>query len=189
MVPKTEKIKLITLDLLCLFFFISSCTNIQKYHDEIFNDEVKDELISPQTINVALSEEISRITYTEVTDGIKQSWETGDEFILYNTTGDSVFYKLSAISSDASTATFTLQGDIQIKGAYFYGVYQNGSAINVSFNHGIPTYGLSMTGQTQYESSLYDHLAAYDLIVAYIISFDSYIVFKSQGALLSVATT
>ena len=189
MKTKTEKIKLITLHLLCLLFFTSSCTNIQKYHDDIFNDEVTNELISPQTINVALAKEISRITYADETSGIKQSWEADDEFILYNTTGDSVFYKLSAIASDASMATFTLQGDTSIKGACFYGVYQNGSTIKVSFNNGLPTYGLSMTGQTQDESSQYDHLESFDLIVAYITSFDSDILFQSQGAMLSFSLT
>ena len=189
MKTKTEKIKLITLHLLCLLFFTSSCTNIQKYHDDIFNDEVTNELISPQTINVTLSKEISRITYADETSGIKQSWEADDEFILYNTTGDSVFYKLSAIASDASMATFTLQGDTSIKGACFYGVYQNGSTIKVSFNNGLPTYGLSMTGQTQDESSQYDHLESFDLIVAYITSFDSDILFQSQGAMLSFSLT
>ena len=120
--------------------------------------------------------------------GVKQYWELDDVFILYNTTGESVSYKATAISSDDATATFELEGDTKLTGYVFYAVYQNGRNIDVTFTGGIPTYSFDMTGQTQ--SALTDpvisHLKDYDLITSGLISdIGDDILFTSHGSLLT----
>ena len=67
----------------------------------------------PETIDLHLGNPATRVTYDdEGTSGVKQYWESDDEFLLYNTYGDTVSYKVSSInSSDQSMATFKLVND------------------------------------------------------------------------------
>ncbi len=149
----------------------------------------KELLTFPAIINVKMNSNATRVGYDDNgSSGVKQYWELDDVFILYNTTGESVSYKATAISSDDATATFELEGDTKLTGYVFYAVYQNGRNIDVTFTGGIPTYSFDMTGQTQ--SALTDpvisHLKDYDLITSGLISdIGDDILFTSHGSLLT----
>ena len=178
--------------LLLIIIFISACSEDIIKIIPAPGEEEKIIIESPEVIKVSLRQ--SRIDYDdEGTSGVKQYWESGDQFILYSTTGDKITYTVSEISSsDASTATFTTTGTI--KGAIFYAVYQNGSTIDVSFNSvtGEPTYSMTMTGQTQSgaESNALSHLKGYDLVVCGpVTSFEDGLSFKSQGSMLTFKMT
>ena len=184
----TKHFMFITFVFITLLFV--SCQNdnpINPIDDPIETD--KELLTFPAIINVKMDSHATRIGYDDNgTSGVKQYWELDDVFILYNTTGDSVSYKATTISSDDATATFELEGDTQLTGYVFLAVYQNGRKIDVTFTGGLPTYSFDMTGQTQ--SALTDpvisHLKEYDLVTSGLITnIDEDILFTSHGSLLT----
>ena len=152
------------------------------------NDDNNEYWTFPEVVQVNINPDITRITYSDEGDsGVKQYWEDDDTFILYNTSGDTVSYKVSAINSDNNAlATFELVGSETLSGYIFYAVYKNGRTIDVSFSHRIPEYNFVMSGQTQSSSAPTGNLKGYDLIVSGpILSFDQTLSFQSQGAMLT----
>ena len=174
---------------ICLFLW--ACSEKITDNSLLPEKEVTENWIIPEVLQVNLPHAKTKVSYTDNnTNGVKQNWESGDQFILYNTNGQSATYTVSSISSEnSSIATFTRNAtDTAIQGGSFYAVYKNGSHIDVSFKSGLPVFGLSMTGQTQSGTGndALSHLKAYDLIVSNTItSPDQNITFTSQGSLLT----
>ena len=178
--------------LIFLVTLFVSCTDDSEIKDFPSNKEskVKSLWTFPETVDVGFSGKHTRISYTDNgTQGIKQNWESGDQFILYNTSGESVTYTISEIdSSDSSVATFELNSDqTALEGNVFYAVYDNGN-VNVTFSNELPIYNLATTGQTQNgaDSNVLSHLKNYDLITTGAIDdIDQDIEFSSDGVLLT----
>ena len=144
----------------------------------------------PSEIKVkAPNQQLTRVSYEDNgTQGVKQIWESGDKFVLYNSIGDSVLYTASTINSDGSSATFTLDGYTNLTGGEFYAVYRNGY-IKADFTQGYPSYSLNVMGQSQSGTgnSALAQLKQYDLIASEAITdMDQEIVFISKGTLLTI---
>ena len=59
------------------------------------NDDNNEYWTFPEVVQVNINPDITRITYSDEGDsGVKQYWEDDDTFILYNTSGDTVSYKV-----------------------------------------------------------------------------------------------
>lgn len=170
--------------LVVMLMLLGACTN-----DDYNEVEIPDngaEWTMPSSISVGLSKETStRISYQDDnTSGVKLLWQTGDQFTLYNTSGESVTYTLTSGAGDTK-AIFNLDGTTQLTGSSFYAVYKNGSNIEVTFSGGVPSYNLSVTGQNQTKDTGINHLKGVDLIVAEITKPNQLISFSSQGTLLT----
>ena len=183
------------LNMILCFFVTSlfSCTD-HIIQEQIIPDNNQENVWAfPLIINVGLSNDKTRINYEDNgTNGVKQIWEVGDQFILYNGTGDSLIYTLSAINtSNSSTATFQANSDTPIYSSSFTAVYINGNDIGVTFDgNGIPSYNLVMTGQTQTITDSLSHLKGYDLITCEnITNLDEALNFASKGTLLTFRLT
>ena len=185
----------LVLNMILCFFVTSlfSCTD-HIIQEQIIPDNNQENLWAfPLIINVGLSNDKTRINYEDNgTNGVKQIWEVGDQFILYNGTGDSLIYTLSTINtSNSSTATFQANSDTPIYSSSFTAVYINGNDIGVTFDgNGIPSYNLVMTGQTQTITDSLSHLKGYDLITCEnITNLDEALNFASKGTLLTFRLT
>ena len=77
--------------LLLIIIFISACSEDIIKIIPAPGEEEKVIIESPEVIKVSLRP--SRIDYDdEGTSGVMQYWESGDQFILYSTTGDKMIY-------------------------------------------------------------------------------------------------
>ena len=180
---------------LLLFLIIcglSACDNQTGAEDNTTIEETTKEVWTfPRSIKVkAPNAANTRVSYDDRgTEGVKQTWDWGDKFVLYNSDGDSVLYTVETIEADASYATFDLDGYNDLSGTVFYAVFRNGN-IKATFSNGYPTYSLNMTGQTQSYGSSMAHLENYDLIATgEITDIERDLVFVSQGTLLTFSIT
>ena len=167
-----------------------SCTDKVVQEIDIADNKEENVVACPTIIDARLLVDKTRVDYIDNgTSGVKQIWEDGDQFILYNGSGDSLAYTLSSIdANNSSIAVFKSNSSDVIYGSSFTAVYKNGSDIRVTFDgNDLPSYNLAMTGQTQTATDSLSHLTGYDLITSEnITSFDEALVFTSKGVLLTV---
>ncbi len=169
---------------------LSACSQNDHIEDSI-EEEVPNiaEWTFPDKVKVnAPNSEKSRVAYEDNGSvGVKQIWEKGDQFILYNSIGENALYNISNISTDASNAEFILDPNYKsLTGEVFYAVYNNN--VKALFTQGAPTYSLNVMGQTQsgIDNNALAHLEQYDLIATNSITeIDQDLVFISRGALLT----
>ena len=153
--------------------------------------EVGDVWTFPRTVNVKNpNANATRVSYDDNgSSGVKQNWEWGDKFVLYNSNGDSVTYSVSSIATDHSKAIFELDGYNDLEGSVFYAVYRNGR-IKTTFSNGFPTYSLNTLGQSQSASGGLSGLKNFDLITTGAITdIEDDLTFTSEGSLLTFRIT
>ena len=99
-----------------LLVLLTACSDQEKWIDPPTADneevEVGDVWTFPRTVNVKNpNANATRVSYDDNgSSGVKQNWEWGDKFVLYNSNGDSVTYSMSSIATDHSKAIFELDG-------------------------------------------------------------------------------
>lgn len=175
-----------------MIFALASCTdNTTDYIEPPTGGDTGDTWTFPSKISVNISSGTStRVGFeNDGANGIKQVWQSGDQFKLYNTAGETAIYTLEKIDqTNASQAIFKIDGTKPLQGTSFTAVYMNGGDIKVDFNGSTPEYIFSMLGQNQNNAqgnAAFDHLKKYDLLTATVTSPKQEVVFNSQCAMFT----